>query len=163
MEILLVDRKTVLNRIVRYKTKSPWGHVAVVIDDKIYEFDHNNKRVGNFFEEFHKDDTIQHASLYKANMLYGDREAEEYYHWLFNRSQYDINALSELYKRDLKHRNFDNIQTGSNLYTCSNLLARVFYDMYEEVGCCPHFLTDFHWSQAVPNDFSGLEKIVDLK
>ena len=156
MDILLVARNTTLNRLVRKKTNSLWGHSSVVIDDIVYEFDFKNKSKVPLSSVI-SDSSISKATLFYAEMLGGDGEAEELYKELFDIGRYDIRALSSLRSKGPDGRDLENIQSASGLYTCSSLISKVCHECYEEMGLVSSFSKDIHWSQAIPDDYSSLE------
>jgi hypothetical protein len=156
MDILLVDRDTIFNNIVKKKTNSPWGHSSVVIDDVVYDFDYNGRNKSAI------EDIISHPDVYRATLFsveMPDRtwEAEEMYKALFSISDYDIKVAYELKNKFPVGRNLENIQSGPGLYTCSNLIAKVIHEIYEDIGLIPELLKDIHWSQIAPADYSKLD------
>lgn len=160
MDILLIASNTIFNGIVRNKTNSQWGHSSVVIDDVVYDFDYNNK------SKFPLSSILSDSSIYRATLFHADilveREAEELYKELFDTCNYDIKSLFRLRDKINSGRDLDNIQSDSNLYNCSNLIAKICYDYNRDIRLIPDLLKDIHWSQAIPNDYSNLELKTEL-
>lgn len=161
MEILLIARNTIFNNIVRKKTNSQWGHSSVVIDDVVYDLDYKGK-VKFSLSSLVLDTSISRATLFHAEMFDGEWQAEELYKSLFSICDYDVGSLSNLGRKVRKGRDRQNIQTGPGSYNCSNIIAKVLCDHYEDAGLIPEFLKDFHWSQAIPDDYSKLELKLEL-
>jgi len=162
MELLLIDRNTWLNSLVRYKTQSPWGHVSAVIEGYAYEFGHDERRIV-LLEDLLKEDVVRRATLFHLDMLGGKEEAEGHYKHLFDTSTYDVRVLTKLNNIPLDNRGFENIQTMVGMHTCSNMIAKVCNDIYDQVSGPHHIIKDMHWSQVVPGDYSVLEQIAELK
>lgn len=156
MDILLVARNTMFNSMVRKITNSPWGHSSVVINNTVYDFDIDGK-FNTPLEDVILDTSVHRATLFYLEMFGVESESEELYKELFNTGHYDIELLSNTQGRTIKGRNLENIQSDSNLYTCSSLIAKVYYDSYGKIGLVPNLLRDIHWTQIIPNDYSNLE------
>lgn len=152
MDILLIASNTIFNGIVRNKTNSQWGHSSVVIDDVVYDFDYNNK------SKFPLSSILSDSSIYRATLFHTDilveRDAEELYKELFDTCNYDIKSLFRLRDKINSGRDLDNIQSYSDSYTCSSIIAKSFY---KQIIPTPEFLRDVHWSQVIPSDYSNLE------
>lgn len=152
MDILLVARDTMFNRIIRDKTNSLWGHSSVVIDNIIYNFDYNGSSKKSL-SSIVSDSSISKATLFYADIL-DNMEVEDIYKELFEISDYDVKSLSNLRDKVNNGRDLENIQTSSDSYTCSSLIAKV---CHKQFGKSLDLSTGIHWSQVIPDDYSKLE------
>lgn len=156
MDILLIASDTIFNSIIREKTNSPWGHSSVVINDIVYDFDYGEKNKYSL-STILKDKSISRASLFYLDMGSKESDAVNLYKKLFNEGGYDTCGLLKLKQLLTKVRSLEDIQSSEDLYTCSNLIAKVNYEQHKKREETPHILDNIHWSQAIPHDYSTLK------
>ena len=155
MDILLTAKNTVINKIIREKTNSEWGHSSIIIDDIVYNFDlDTTSKIP--FSSFISDPAITKATLFYADMLDKEKDAEELYKYLFDKCTYNTSSLYKLRNKIKYGRDLETIQNEAGSYNCASLISKV-YSSYIDNDLIPSSLKDIHWSQYIPNDYSNME------
>jgi hypothetical protein len=146
MRMILLHTENELAEKIRDVTNSHWNHIGVLVNNKCFlDFSHDEKKLTRI------------DSLVDEHLIIDDGR---YNYEVFR----DVNANYAVAKYDLRNiiklhdkivasgRDHDNIQSGENHFTCSNLIAHAY------VHNLPLKHKVYHWSQATPEDFYRMFK-----